>query len=248
MESGSNADGYAKHADRARAIGQGALVVIGALLVATAITQPVSQLLVDAGVVAAGSPMETVAQTVLQFLGFLIAVGGYVLVTADRSLIEFDRPDRRDAITVLAGTAVLLALQFSALFVFGLLGISTGENQALLPGRADPTYFLYMIVVSVVLVGPGEELLFRGTVQGLLRRAWGVWPSILIASVVFGVIHIPGIVGAPSEALMYALVATGLGCVLGYLYERTGNVIVPSLIHGLYNATIYAMQYATHAG
>lgn len=243
MERGSNVDevsGYLRHV---RAIGQGALVVLGALLVASAITQPFTRFLVDAGVVAAGSSMETLVRTVLQFVGFLIAVGGYVVITDDRSLIEFDRPDRRDAATIVAGTVGLLALQFTALLVFGLLGISTGENQALLPGRSDPTYFLYMIVVSIAFVGPGEELLFRGTVQGLFRRAWGVWPSILLASAIFGLIHVPGVVGAPGEALMYAVVATGLGCVLGYLYERTGNVIVPCLIHGLYNGTIYAIQY-----
>lgn len=243
MERGSSAGedtGYAKHV---RAIGQGALVVIGALLVASAITQPFTRVLVDAGAVAAGSPMETVVRTVLQFVGFLMAVGGYIVITDDRSLIDIDRLDGRDAATIVAGTVILLALQFSALFVFGLLGISTGENQALLPGRADPTYFLYMIVVSIVFVGPGEELLFRGTVQGLFRRAWGMWPSILLASAIFGLIHVPAVVGAPGEAFMYAVVATGLGCVLGYLYERTENVIVPCLIHGFYNGAIYAIQY-----
>ncbi|QHS17538.1 CPBP family intramembrane glutamic endopeptidase [Halopenitus persicus] len=236
-----------EYGDHAWTLGRGLVVVLGALLVSSAITQPFTDLVVGAGLVAADGWMETVVRTVFQFVGFGAAVGGYLALADDWDLIGVDRLDVRSAAIVAVGTVVLLAIQFAALFVFARIGVSTGENQAILAGQSDPTYFLYMIAVSILFVGPGEELLFRGAVQGLFRRSWGPWPSIITASVIFGAIHVPAVVGAVGEAALYAVVAAGLGCVLGYLYERTGNVIVPCLVHGLYNGAIYAIQYVSQA-
>jgi len=41
---------------------------------------------------------------------------------------------------------------------------------------------------------------------------------------------------------------TLLGVVLGYLYERTQNVVVPALVHGVHNAVIFGLQYLSAIG
>ncbi len=46
-----------------------------------------------------------------------------------------------------------------------------------------------MIPISFLLIGPGEELLFRGVVQGVLKRSFNSIYSILIASIIFSVAH-----------------------------------------------------------
>jgi membrane protease YdiL (CAAX protease family) len=84
-------------------------------------------------------------------------------------------------------------------------------------------------------------VLFRGVVQGGLRRAFTAVPSILVAGGLFGVIHLVGVQGTGAEQWAYVAIAAGLGCILGYLYERTENLVVPGLAHGAYNATIYAL-------
>jgi hypothetical protein len=91
-----------------------------------------------------------------------------------------------------------------------------------------------------LVVGPAEELLVRGGIQGLLKRAWGPWPGIVGASALFGSLHY---IGSGSSALAYVVFSFLLGILLGYLYERTGNLIVPAVAHGGYNAVIYAIQY-----
>lgn len=80
-----------------------------------------------------------------------------------------------------------------------------------------------------------EELLFRGIFQtglhrivpsrpGSLRHRW---IAIMAASLIFGLMHTPMIQHIP------ALVVLAL--ILGYQYERTGSLVVPILVHMLFN-------------
>jgi membrane protease YdiL (CAAX protease family) len=98
--------------------------------------------------------------------------------------------------------------------------------------------------VSLAVVGPVEELLFRGVVQGGVRRAFDAVPAVLIASLAFGLIHLPSVSGTPVERWAYVGVVVVLGSVLGALYEWTDNVVVPGLAHGVYNAAIYVVLLA----
>lgn len=229
-------------------LGQGLLVVVGAFLAAIAITRPATDAFVGAGIVGAESPEAMLVSTVFQFVGFGLAIAVFLAITNDWKLIAVDRLDRWDVATVVGGVLLLLLLQFGVTKLLAQFGLSAGENAALLPGREDPTYFLQMAVISVLVVGPAEELLFRGVVQGLLRRAMAAWPAIALTSVVFGVVHVAAVVGTTGQAFVYATIAALLGLVLGYTYERTGNLAVPALTHGLYNATLFSLQYLYFTG
>lgn len=224
-------------------IAQSLLVVLGSFMAAIAVTQWGTGAVVAIGLVAPNTPLFTVAQTILQFLGFLIGVVGFLAIAEEWDIIATEKLDREAALLTVGATLVLLVLQFALIYLFHLLGVSTGENRAMLPGQEDPTYFLYMIVVSLLIVGPIEELLFRGVVQGLLRKAFDAWPAILLASLIFGLIHFPAVQGTTEEALLYSGVAALLGVLLGYVYERTGNILVPAIAHGVYNATLFAIQF-----
>jgi Predicted metal-dependent membrane protease len=228
--------------------GQAVLVVIGAYVVASALTVPLTSLAVDGGLVMTDTPAHQILQTVVQFVGFGIAVGGFLLITDDWELVGYNRPRGREALLIAGGVIALLAVQFGMVSLAGMVGVEPAENQALVPGQENPEYFLYMIAVSVVVVGPAEELLFRGVVQGLLRRVLGATGAIVSAAGLFGLIHLLAVQGTSGQLVLYVAVATLLGGVLGYLYERTANIAVPGLAHGGYNACLFAIQYATAVG
>ncbi|SNR39053.1 CPBP family intramembrane glutamic endopeptidase [Halorubrum vacuolatum] len=221
-----------------------AFAVVFALLVASAVTNPVSSLAVSFGVVSEGTNAFQILQTVVQFGGFLLATLGYLALTSEWGLLRLDRPSAREGGLIVTAAIGLLALQYSALFVLAEIGVTTGQNVAVVPAGDPATYYLAMIVVSILVVGPVEEFLFRGVVQGGLRRAFDAAPAILLASLIFGLIHFPAVAGTDIERLAYVGVVIGLGCVLGYLYERTDNILIPGLAHGLYNAAIYAVLWA----
>lgn len=233
---------------QAMRLAQSLAVIVGAFLAASAVTAPLTEVLVAVELVTYGSAAWEVARTVFQFLGFLLAIAGFLQITGDWTLIDVGPLDRRQGLLTVGGVVALLGLQFGVLYVFSQFGVSTGENRAMLPGRENPTYFLYMIVVSILVVGPVEELLFRGIVQGALRKAWSMWPAIILASALFGVIHVVAVAGTTEQRILYATVAMLLGTLLGYLYERTGNIAVPGMAHGFYNGSLFAIQFLHYAG
>ena len=71
--------------------------------------------------------------------------------------------------------------------------------------------------------GVGEEALFRGVLQPALGP-YGLW----ISSLLFGVLH--------ALTYTYFLLAALLGLYLGWLFERTDNLLVPVIVHALYDA------------
>lgn len=198
--------------------------------------------------VAAGTTTFQLAKTGFQFAGFVAPALLFVAAAGDRSLLPASTPTRREVALVIGGFVLLYVLQYGLLAALGALGIAPVQNRAIDPESHQPVYFLWMILFSFVVVGPAEELLFRGAIQGLLKRAWGPWPAIVGASALFGLLHYSVGSGSVTGALAYVLIAFLLGMVLGVLYERTGNLAVPTLAHGGFNAVAFAIQYLSVTG
>lgn len=78
--------------------------------------------------------------------------------------------------------------------------------------------------------GLGEEILFRGFVQGSLERATGAMVGLIAASVVFGLAH--------AITRTYALVAALMALYLGAAWRLGGNLLVPITIHTAYDAVV----------
>ena len=166
----------------------------------------------------------------------------------DRFQIDAALPDLRGWATVGAGYLLALGSAVAGSAVVTQFQVDTGTNSAVAIGMENPEVLLLLIPASFLLIGPGEELLFRGVVQGRLREVLGSAAAILVASVVFAMLHwfaLSG--GSPSGNLVAAGLLIGPAVVLGTAYEYTGNIVVPSLIHGLYNATLFTLLYVTIA-
>ena len=115
-------------------------------------------------------------------------------------------------------------------------------NQIVVPlFRNEPIHGLALISL---MAGIGEEMLFRGLIQGgLYARSsteLGLWLAILTASVMFGLVHF--------LSATYALVATLVGCYLGWLYWYTGELITPMATHAVYDflAMVYFVKLSPH--
>lgn len=237
----SAAGGKLLHAARALAL------LFGAILGASLLMQAGVGALSGVGV-PAGSTLGKLASTVLQFAAFAIVVGLFLVGAKDRDLLSASVPDRRDVGLAVGSVVVLLAVQYGLLTLLSAVGVLPVQNRAIDPESHAPAYFLAMVVLSLLVVGPAEELLFRGAVQGLLKRAWGAWPAVVGASLLFGAVHFNVGAGSLEERLAYVAIALLLGVMLGYLYEYSENLAVPALAHGGYNAVAFGVQYLDAVG
>lgn len=183
----------------------------------------------------------------LHFLGLIVAVWVYVDRENARSLLRMTLPTRREAVWVVLGFIGLAIALTGTQSILAQFGFEPAENAAVEAGKENPSLFLYFIPVVVVLNAPAEELLFRGVIQGLFRRAYGVVPAILAAAVVFGIVHYVALVG-PGSREAYVAIALVSGLVLGGLYEYTENLSVPIAVHALWNILIYINLYVETAG
>ncbi|PSF10718.1 CPBP family intramembrane metalloprotease [Marinobacter fuscus] len=89
------------------------------------------------------------------------------------------------------------------------------------------SYSWPVLLLLCLLAGVGEELLFRGALQGWLLQHTGPWTALLAAAVVFGLVHY--------VSFTYFLVATGLGFVLGGAYQLSGSLEMVMVWHAVYD-------------
>lgn len=86
------------------------------------------------------------------------------------------------------------------------------------------------IAAATTVIGPvTEEMFFRGLLQSMFRQYLrSPWWAIVCTSVLFSMAHF----SVPASVVPLAL----LGAALGYLYERTGRLLAPIIVHVLFNA------------
>ncbi|MEP1214478.1 MAG: CPBP family intramembrane glutamic endopeptidase [Marinobacter sp.] len=136
-------------------------------------------------------------------------------------------------------------LSLGAAFIWGGLGsvVTYGVIMTLtwLPGllrqsleaqleqlhRFARDYSWPILVALSILAGVGEELLFRGAIQGWLAQHLDESLAIIVASLLFGLVHY--------LSLTYFVLATGLGLVLGTAYAATDSLLLVMVWHGAYD-------------
>ncbi len=79
-----------------------------------------------------------------------------------------------------------------------------------------------------------EELGFRGISTEYLKRGFGFWWTCIIQAVLFGVMHMNALQGCSAFVI-------GLG--LGYVYLKTGNIIITMILHMVYNLSTSFISY-----
>ena len=133
--------------------------------------------------------------------------------------IGVELPDLRGVAVVVGGYVVALGAAFAGSVLVALLQVDTGTNQAAEIGMENPEVLLILIPASILIIGPGEELLFRGVVQGRLREVLGPVAGVLLASAVFAGLHWFALTGGSATGNLVALgILVGPALVFGTAY------------------------------
>ena len=228
-------------AGRLRALGVAVALLAAALVVSTLFAVLV---LLTLRPTSEADPVGLVALAVAGQFG-LLAVGlGYVRRWLPDVRVAV--PTRRELGTTLLAVVVMLVAATGLGAVVSRLFPDVGSVFDGL--AATPALLLVLAVVSVLLVAPAEELLFRGAIQGRLRRSFGPVASVVGASALFASVHLVNYTGPLPGVLGFVAVVGAVSLVLGWLYEHTGNLAAPVLAHGLYNAVLFLAGYVVLAG
>jgi membrane protease YdiL (CAAX protease family) len=129
-----------------------------------------------------------------------------------------------------------------------LLIACTSISQKATLGNAISAFAFY-----ILFLGLGEELLFRGYIQSRLNAAWGRpfqfygvnwgW-GVIMTSVLFGLMHVLNIASLVSGdwqlAWWWGFWTFFGGLLSGFVREKTGSIVAPTILHGLPQAITYA--------
>lgn len=88
------------------------------------------------------------------------------------------------------------------------------------------------IFLIALFAGVFEELLFRAVIQAGLEGSFGIWPALLLTSLLFGLAH--------AMTRTYFIITALMGLYLGGLYAWTDQLLVPVLAHFLYDWAVFA--------
>ncbi len=187
-------------------------------------------------------PELTVTVTLVAILINFIFIGGAALVFGIRrgrlSWAEMGLSPARwkpeYLLLVIVGTFVLLPIRALLglavqLLVEGNLDSLMARQDMILPADISLPGFLALLVGVGLLVPVAEELYFRGLLQGWLRQRLGLWGTVLVSAIVFGLAHFDSIGVVVSAMIM--------GVLMGWAYERTRSLWVTIGMHALTNTT-----------
>jgi hypothetical protein len=203
----------------------GLRVVVAFVVVAGGVFYALRMALDAAG--AAGSPSARLGFVLALLVAFVVAQRWIVrLPFAGFGLRAWPAWTRRERL-YLFQVAPLAAIAFAIVF--------QGHLRKLLELHG-PVGFVVFAVLTGVLWGMVQELLYRGWLQTELTRRFGSIAGLLVANLVFtfGPLHMNylTVAGGPHWGMLGAIF--GIGLLFGVIYLRSGNLWIPAVLHGLW--------------
>lgn len=125
--------------------------------------------------------------------------------------------------------------------IFGIFVLDILEEMIELPNLLEDQFTglsnSFIGAISIGLLGPIiEEFIFRESILGyMLRGGVNKWVAIGISSLVFGLVHLN-----PAQVPF----AAAMGVILGIIYYKTGNIVIPCILHILNNSVAVWSMYS----
>jgi membrane protease YdiL (CAAX protease family) len=110
--------------------------------------------------------------------------------------------------------------------------------RTLLEKRVAPIFAAlncWQLLLLAAAAGWGEELLFRGLLQPLLCQWLGTWTGIIVLAFIFGMAH--------ALSPLYFALTMAMSVYFSWLLESTGNLTIPILVHGFYDAVALLIMH-----
>lgn len=133
--------------------------------------------------------------------------------------------------------AVILPL-FVILAYFCINGDLSINNLSTLKTLSIITYALFVVGLGAGVV---EELVFRGVIMASVEKRWGTLTSILIPSIMFGIIHVVGVKLGIIDFLCLFFAGTLVGIMFSLITYFSKSVWNSAVVHGIWKCVLLAV-------
>lgn len=146
------------------------------------------------------SVMAIVAILIIVFGNVELAVGGFSILGA-----------------LIAGAAAGIAMYGAIFFGFRLKCFSRLKADISKNVNAEKVSFSWLQIITLaIFAGIAEELLFRGAIQTWVANHTNIYLGVLIASVLFGLVHF--------SSITYFLLSVVIGLAMGTAYHLSQSI------------------------
>ena len=138
-----------------------------------------------------------------------------------------------------------IGINYRKLYIYVPIAIGIGiiaaiiENRIIDPiGLIENIRFSDIALISIVMfifIGATEELIFRSILQTRLEKLLGLRYGLLVTGVIFGMMH------GSYELIDEILFATIFGITIGYIFQKTRNIVLVTSIHGATNVALFGI-------
>lgn len=116
-------------------------------------------------------------------------------------------------------------------------------QQHLRDAARDPQTAPIFVLSALVIAPVFEELFFRGMVFPALAKRIGLWGGIVLSAVIFGLVHVNQAEDTLGVVLLLVRLVP-LGILFAWLYHWRGTLVVPIIVHSVFNAASVALLLA----
>ena len=169
----------------------------------------------------------------LVYAGILLFLVG-LLLYRNVNVVEAFGFDRGTFGRCLARALLFLVAAYPLLMlvqamVYGVAGgdMAPQEVVEFLQNAETPRDRMAVVVMAIIVAPVAEEVIFRGYLYPVAKRFGGATAALMVTSVLFAFLH-------GHAASIPAL--TMLAVCLGLAYEKTGSLLVPMIMHAVFNA------------
>ncbi len=169
-----------------------------------------------------------------------IAVLLVLTASIDRRQLAAIAADIADRPAVKIGLGLLAAVGLYAVFFAGNILArrilpSAGAGISQVYGFKTGASPLRVIFLMALVIGPGEELFWRGYLQRNFQDRCGGFGGFLLATALYTLVH------AGSGNPMLVLAAAVCGLFWGYLYLRTKSVLLVLISHTVWDLAVFIL-------
>ena len=168
----------------------------------------------------------TYASVVVFLAGILVYRGISLVRTFGWDALGFVGSLGRALVCLLAAYPLLMLVQA---MVYGASGGNVAPQDVVefLQSAKSPRDRAAILVMAIIVAPVAEEIIFRGYLYPVGKKYLGAFVSALVTAVLFAILH-------GHAASIPALFTLALCLALSY--EKTGSLLVPMIMHAVFNA------------
>jgi membrane protease YdiL (CAAX protease family) len=169
-------------------------------------------------------------------LAIVLAVG--LGAALDKTYLPSLRADLRSRagkkiLLGLLAAAALYAVFFAGNFLSRLILPFAGSGIGAVYAFKSTASLARIVPLIALLIGPGEEAFWRGFLQRRWQARFGPRRGFLFATALYAAVHLG------SGNAMLVLAAAVCGLFWGFIYERTGSVLLAAVSHTVWDLAVF---------